>query len=181
MPRIRAGVARLLTRRERERFELILAESTQRVGGYIIGNIVISIIAGFACFVFLLIIGVPYPAALAFWVALTDLIPTVGAILGAVVAGVVAIFTGIPQLIFVIIYFIVYQQVENYLIAPRVMKKAVEMSAAAVIVSLLIGGSLAGLVGALLALPAAAIIKISFKYLYLEEREEAVAAEDAGG
>ena len=181
LPRIRAGIARLLTRKERERFELILEESTQRVGGYIIGNIVISIIAGFACFVFLLIIGVPYPAALAFWVALTDLIPTVGAILGALAAGIVAVFTGIPQLIGVIIYFIVYQQVENYLIAPRVMKKAVEMSAAAVIVSLLIGGSLAGLVGALLALPAAAIIKISFKYLYLEEREEVVAAEDAAG
>ena len=180
LPKIRAGIAKLLTRRERERFELILEESTQRVGGYIVGNIVISIIAGLACFVFLLIIGVPYPAALAFWVALTDLIPTIGAILGALVAGIVAVFTGIPQLIGVIIYFIVYQQVENYLIAPRVMKKAVEMSAAAVIVSLLIGGSLAGLVGALLALPAAAIIKISFKYLYLEEREEIIAAEDAG-
>jgi len=178
LPKIRAGIAKLLTRRERERFELILEESTQRVGGYIVGNIVISIIAGFACFVFLLIIGVPYPAALAFWVALTDLIPTVGAILGALAAGIVAAFTGIPQLIGVIIYFIVYQQVENYLIAPRVMKKAVEMSAAAVIVSLLIGGSLAGLVGALLALPAAAIIKISFKYLYLEEREEAIAAQE---
>jgi predicted PurR-regulated permease PerM len=92
-----------------------------------------------------------------------------------------AVFVGIPQLIGVIIYFIVYQQIENYLIAPRVMKRAVEMSAAAVIVSLLIGGSLAGLVGALLALPAAAIIKIRFKYLYLEEREEEVAAEEAGG
>jgi predicted PurR-regulated permease PerM len=179
LPHIRSGIARLLTRRERERFELILEESTQRVGGYIIGNIVISIIAGFACFVFLLIIGVPYPAALAFWVALTDLIPTFGAILGALAAGTVAAFTGIPQLVGVIIYFIVYQQIENYLIAPRVMKRAVEMSAAAVIVSLLIGGSLAGLVGALLALPAAAIIKITARYLYLEEREEAVAAEEA--
>ena len=180
LPRIRAGIAKMLTRRERERFELILEESTQRVGGYIIGNIVISIIAGVAVFIFLLIIGVPYAAALAFFVALTDLIPTIGAILGALVVGFVAVFVGIPQLIGVIIYFIVYQQVENYLIAPRVMKKAVEMSAAAVIVSLLIGGSLAGLVGALLALPAAAIIKISFKYLYLEEREEEVAAADAG-
>src|SRR5439155_23281562 len=99
MPRIRAGIARLLTRRERERFELILEESTQRVGGYIIGNIVISIIAGVAVFIFLLIIGVPYAAALAFFVALTDLIPTIGAILGALVVGFVAVFVGIPQLI----------------------------------------------------------------------------------
>jgi predicted PurR-regulated permease PerM len=179
LPRIRSGIAKLLTPRERERFELILEESTQRVGGYIIGNIVISIIAGFACFLFLWIIGVPYAAALGFWVALTDLIPTVGAILGALAAGFVAIFVGVPQLIGVIIYFVIYQQVENYLIAPRVMKRAVEMSAAAVIVSLLIGGSLAGLVGALLALPAAAIVKISARYLYFEEREEAIASEEA--
>ena len=109
----------------------------------------------------------------------TNSVPSARAILGALAAGIVAVFTGIPQLVGVIIYFIVYQQVENYLIAPRVMKKAVEMSAAAVIVSLLIGGSLAGLVGALLGLPAAAIIKISFKYLYLEEREEAIAAQEA--
>ena len=179
MPKVRAGIAKLLTRRERERFELILEESTQRVGGYINGNIFISIIAGVACFVFCLIIGIPYAAALAFWVALTDLIPTFGAILGAIAVGIVGVFQGIPQLVGVIIYFIVYQQVENYLIAPRVMKRAVEMSAAAVVVSLLIGGSLAGVVGALLALPAAAIVKITFKYLYLEEREETVAAEDA--
>ncbi|MGZ4121143.1 MAG: AI-2E family transporter [Actinomycetota bacterium] len=181
MPRVRSGVAKLLTRRERERFERILEESTQRVGGYIIGNITISIIAGVLTFVFLLAIGVPYAAALGFWVALTDLIPTVGAILGALVAGFVAIFSGIPQVIGVVLYFIVYQQVENYLIAPRVMKRAVEMSAAAVIVSLLIGGSLAGFIGALLALPAAAIVKITARYLYLEEREGMVAAEDAAG
>jgi len=178
MPRLRAGVSRLLRRQERESFESILEESTQRVGGYIIGNIVISIVAGALAFLALLLIGVPYAAALAFWVALTDLIPTVGATLGAVVCVVVAAFGGVAEILETIVYFIVYQQVENYVIAPRVMKRAIEMSAAAVIVAVLIGGSLAGFLGALLALPAAAVIKIAVNHLFIQERLEAVAADE---
>ncbi len=180
MPRLRNGVAQLLRRDEREHFEAILEESTERVGGYVLGNILISLIAGVVSFVALLVIGVPYAAALAFWVALTDLIPTVGAILGALAAVLVAAFSGVPTLVATAVYFAVYQQVENYVIAPRVMKKAVEMSAAAVIVAVLIGGSLLGFVGALLALPVAAVIKIAVRQLYLRERLEVVRAEDAG-
>jgi predicted PurR-regulated permease PerM len=167
----------LLRREERAHFEAIIEESTQRVGGYIMGNITISLFAGVTSFVALLVIGVPYAAALAFWVALTDLIPTVGAILGALVAVLVAAFAGVPELVATVIYFAIYQQVENYVIAPRVMRKAIEMSAAAVIVAVLIGGSLAGFIGALLALPAAAVIKIVVRQLYIEDRLEVVAAE----
>lgn len=179
MPRIRRASADLLRREDRENFEVILGESTQRVGGYVMGNLTISLIAGVVSFVALLIIGVPYAAALAFWVALTDLIPTVGAILGALAAVVVAAFAGIPTLIATVVFFAVYQQVENYVISPRVMRKAIEMSAATVIVAVLIGGSLLGFVGALLALPVAAVIKIVVRQLYLRERIESVKAEDA--
>jgi len=179
LPRIEAGIARLLKEDARERFQAIIEESTQRVGGYIIGNIVISLFAGALTTLALLVLRVPYAVALGFWVALTDLIPTVGAILGALAAVIVALFAGVPQLIGTIIYFVVYQQVENYVIAPRVMKRAVEMSAAAVIVALLIGGSLAGFIGALLALPAAAIVTITARRLYLTERAQEVAAEEA--
>jgi predicted PurR-regulated permease PerM len=177
LPTLRAGIARLLTPHERSSFESILEESTQRVGGYIMGNLLISLIAGIAAFAALLVIRVPYAAALGFWVALTDLIPTVGAILGALAAVIVAAFAGVPQLVATIVYFIVYQQVENYVISPRVMRKAIEMSAAAVIVAVLIGGSLAGFVGALLALPAAAMIKIAVRQLYIEERLEELSAQ----
>lgn len=179
MPQLRAGVARLLRREEREHFEVIVDRSIQRVGGYIMGNIFISLIAGVTSFVALLVIGVPYAAALAFWVALTDLIPTVGAILGALVCVLVAAFAGTPTLVVTIVYFVIYQQVENYVIAPRVMRSAIEMSAAAVIVAVLIGGALIGFVGALLALPVAAVIKIVVNQLYLEDRIEIVAAEDS--
>ncbi|HVL89448.1 MAG TPA: AI-2E family transporter, partial [Actinomycetota bacterium] len=130
LPKMEIGIARLLRRENREEFSTILEESTSLVGGYMIGNLVVSVIAGGVSFVALLLIGVPYPAALAFWVALTDLIPTVGAILGALAAVLVAAFAGVPELVGTVIFFTIYQQIENYVIAPRVMTRTVEMSAA---------------------------------------------------
>lgn len=179
MPKVELGIARLLRRDDREEFSNILDEATGLVGGYMLGNLVISVIAGAVSFVALVIIGVPYPAALAFWIALADLIPTVGALLGAAAAVLVAVFAGLPQLIATVIFFAIYQQVENYVIAPRVMTRTVEMSAAAVIVAVLVGGTLAGFPGALLALPAAAIIKVVVQRLFLAERLEAVRIADA--
>jgi predicted PurR-regulated permease PerM len=177
MPRIRRGTAMLLRREDRDEFDTILENSTQRVGGYVLGNIAISIVAGVAAFIALLVIGVPYPAALAFWVALTDLVPTIGAILGALAAVLVAAFVGVPELVATAIYFTVYQQVENYVVAPRVMRRAIDMSAATVIVAVLVGGTLAGVVGALLAIPAAAIIKVVLNELYLPRRLDEVGTE----
>jgi predicted PurR-regulated permease PerM len=179
MPGIRRGVAALLERDRREEFEGILEESIQRVGGYVLGQLSLGAIAGVASFIALSLLGIPYPAALAFWVALTDLIPTIGALLGALVGVVVAAFVGVPQLIGTAAFFLVYQQVENYLIGPRVMRRAIDMSAAAVITAVLIGGSLAGFVGALLALPVAAIIKITVRELFVERRLARVREADA--
>ncbi len=179
LPRMRHAIAGLLRRADREHFEAILEESTERVGGYMLGNMAISAIAGVVSFIALTIIGVPYAVALAFWVALADLIPNIGALLGAAVAVLVAAFAGVPTLIATAVFFLIYQQLENYVIAPRVMKRAIEMSAAAVLVAVLIGVSLAGFVGALLALPAAAIVKITVQRLYVGERREAVLAADA--
>ena len=136
------------------------------------GNIAVSIIAGVASFVFLRIFGIPFAAALAIWVAITDLIPTVGATLGALAAVIVAFFSSVADGIATVAYFLVYQQVENYLIVPRVMRKAVDLSPAAVIVSVLIGGSLAGFAGALLALPLAAAAKVVVRDVWLRPRVE---------
>jgi predicted PurR-regulated permease PerM len=172
LPRIEAFSERLFIGRNKARDVAIFEESLQRIGGYVSGNIGISIIAGVAAFVALRVIGVPFAAALAMWVAIADLIPTVGATLGALVAAIVAAFSGIGALIATIVYFIVYQQVENYVIAPRVMAKAVDLSPAAVIVSVLIGGSLAGFAGALLALPLAATAKVLVRELWLRDRIE---------
>ncbi|HJV04089.1 MAG TPA: AI-2E family transporter [Actinomycetota bacterium] len=176
LPRIRVGVARLLRPGgEREEFEAILRRSTQQVGGYVLGQMVVVTIAGTTAFIALSIIGVPFAAALAFFVAILDLIPTVGAVIAAVLASAVAAFQGIPELIATAAFFLVYQQVENYFIQPRVMGRTINMSAAVVIIAVLIGGTLLGPVGAILAIPMAAIVKVVLHELYVEERMEEVA------
>jgi predicted PurR-regulated permease PerM len=170
LPRGERTAEGLLKGEHRQRNVLIFREALERVGGYVSGNIAISIIAGIVSFVFLRIIGVPFAAALAMWVAIADLIPTVGATLGALAAVIVAFFSSIGDGIVTVIFFLVYQQVENYMIVPRVMRKAVDLSPAAVIVSVLIGGSLAGFAGALLALPLAAAAKVVVREYWLAPR-----------
>jgi len=159
----------------------ILNESLERIGGYVSGNLFISVIAGVLAFGAMQIIGVPFAAALAMWVAITDLIPAVGATLGAVVCVIVALFSSLGDGIVTAIYFIVYQQFENYVIQPRVMNKAVDLSAASVIISVLIGGSLAGLAGGLLALPIAAAIKVVIREVWLRGRIASPTASQAAG
>ena len=157
----------------------ILDESIERIGGYVTGNIFISIIAGTLAFFVLEILGVPFAAALAVWVAIADLIPGIGAMLGAVVCVIVALFSSVGDGIAVAVYFVVYQRVENYLILPRVMTKAIDLSAPTVIVTLLVGSSLAGLAGALIALPIVAAAKVVIRELWpavVPSREPASAA-----
>jgi predicted PurR-regulated permease PerM len=180
LPRMRTGVARLLGREDRQEFHAIYDETIRRVGGYVLGNLVVSAVAGITSFIALLIIGVPFAAALAFFVAILDLIPAIGATLGAAVAATVAAFAGLPEFIATVAFFIVYQQVENYVIQPRVMGRTVEVSAGVVILAVLIGGALLGVLGALLAIPTAAIIRIVFRELVLEDRLAEVGAEDRG-
>jgi predicted PurR-regulated permease PerM len=158
---------------ERHRNVRLFREALDRIGGYVSGNIAVSVIAGIVSFVFLRIMGIPFAAALALWVAIADLIPTVGATLGALAAVIVAFFSSPVDGIATIIFFVVYQQVENYVVVPRVMRKAVDLSPAAVIVSVLIGGSLAGFAGALLALPLAAAVKVVIRDVWLGPRIQA--------
>lgn len=160
LSRIREGTLRLIPRTKRERATQLLDPMLEKVGGYVAGNLAISLIAGLLAFIFLALAHVPFPVALALWVAIADLIPLVGATLGAIPSIIVAFVVSIPIGIATIAYFIVYQQAENYLIAPRVMTKAVDLSPAAVLLAALIGASLLGFVGALMAIPAAASIKL---------------------
>jgi predicted PurR-regulated permease PerM len=179
LPRMRAGVAGLLGRQDRQDFREIYDQSVQRVGGYVLGNLVVSVFAGVASFLALMLIGVPFAAALAFVVAVVDLIPAVGATIGAALAATVAAFVGLPQFIATVAFFVVYQQVENYVIQPRVIGRTVDMSAPTVILAVLIGGSLLGIVGALLAIPVAAIVTVLMRELVFEERVERLEAEES--
>lgn len=181
MPAMKRWLVRLLRPHHREDFLHLVGESTDLMANFIVGNLIISVIAGVITWVGLTIIGVPYALALAAWVAITDLIPVLGALLGALGVAAVAFMQSPETLIWALLLLIVYQQVENFVIAPRVMNRAVDLSPATVIIALMVGGSLAGLVGALLALPLAALIKIVIQDYVVQERIDQVRSEVANG
>ncbi|MCG5220964.1 AI-2E family transporter [Streptosporangium sp. KLBMP 9127] len=130
------------------------------IGGYVAGNVLISVIAGVLSYVFLTVAGAKYALALALVVAVTDLIPLVGATIGAVLVSAVGLLQSLPLAIACAVFFLVYQQVENYVIYPRVMKRSVDVAPAVTVIAALFGGALLGIVGALLAIPVAAAISL---------------------
>jgi predicted PurR-regulated permease PerM len=176
-PALKAWVVRLLRPHHREDFLYVLNSSVDLIANYMVGNLVISVIAGVVAFVGLFMLDVRYALALAAWVAFTDIIPGVGALLGAAGVAAVVAFQGGPQVAAALVLLLVYQQVENYLVAPRVMNRAIDLNPATVILALLVGGSLAGLVGALLALPLAAMAKIIVFELLVPGRIESLRKE----
>ncbi len=157
----RAQAVGLLPRDARARYDLLLDRMYKSVGGYVAGNLLVSIIAGVSAFIVLKIFGIPAAAALAFWVAIADLVPLVGATVGAIPAVAVAFFSGWPVGVGVAIYFLLYQQVENHFVQPMVMRRTTSLNPLAVLVAVLVGAQLLGILGALLAIPAASMIKIA--------------------
>ncbi|GAA4052018.1 AI-2E family transporter [Nonomuraea soli] len=162
---------RMVPRSRRDRVQLLGDEVIKRIGGYVAGNLIVSLIAGVVTYIFLVIAGVPYALALALLVAITDLIPLVGAAIGATIVTLVGLFTSLPVGIACLIFFIVYQQVENFWIAPRVMQANVQVPAVVTVAAALIGGALLGLVGALLAIPVAAAILLLMQEVVLPRQE----------
>ena len=157
------GVLKLVPKARRARVTLLLDRVIEKIGTYIAGQVTVAAIAGLTAGIWLTIIRVPYSVALGMFVAFAALIPMVGATLGAIPACAIALFNSVPQGIASIAFFVVYQQLENTLISPRIMTRAVGLSPAAVLLSALIGGSLLGFVGALMAIPTAASVKIIFQ------------------
>jgi predicted PurR-regulated permease PerM len=173
LSRIRKGSLNLVPRSKRERFAELLDPILQKIGGYIAGQIATALIAGVLAFIFLGLAGVPFPVALALWVTIAAIIPLVGATIGAIPAVIVAFFDSTTLGIITLTYFILYQQVENYVIAPRIMTRAVDVSPAAVLLAALLGASLLGFVGALMAIPTAASLKLIHQELILPRTEAA--------
>jgi predicted PurR-regulated permease PerM len=159
---------RLVPRSRRARVILIGDEILGRVGGYVAGAVVVALIAGVTSLVWVSALGIPYPLALALIVTLTDVIPLIGATIGAVLVTAVAFFVSLPVGIATGIFFLVYQQVENYL---RVMSRSVDVNPAAAIVGALIGGTLLGFVGALLAVPATAAIQLILREVLVPRQD----------
>jgi predicted PurR-regulated permease PerM len=170
LPSMRRTATLVMPVGRRERGARVIDQSIEKIGGYVYGNVVTSLICGILALAALLIMGVPFAVPLAMWAGLADLIPAVGSYLGAVPAILVAFFVSPVRGLVTLGYFIGYQQFENYVLVPKVMQNAVNLSPAAVIVSTLIGGSLFGFAGALLALPVAATVKVVIVETWLRDR-----------
>jgi predicted PurR-regulated permease PerM len=167
---LRRTVAALTSPAHRAQVDRVLQRSLEKIGGYVSGNLLTSAVCAVATVVALLALGIDYAVPLGLWAGVADLIPQVGAYLGALPAVVVALEKGPAWGAATLLFFIAYQQFENYILAPRVYKGAIDLSPAAVIVSTLAGGTLAGFAGALLALPVAATIKVILQDVVLANR-----------
>lgn len=152
----------LFPRSRRERVRLLTEEVFDRVGGFMLGNLLTSLVSGVGTYVWLMIFGVPYRLLLALLVALLDLIPMVGSTIAGVVVALVALTRGLPIAIGTAAFYIVYRFLEDYLLNPRVMRHTVRISPGLTIIATLIGGALLGIVGALVAIPTAATVHLIY-------------------
>jgi predicted PurR-regulated permease PerM len=151
----------LLPAKNQPRWRRVGRDIYRTVGGYVTGNLLISLIAGVTSGIMLWIVGVPYAVALGLVVALLDLIPLAGATIAAILVVLVAIAaSGVTAAIIVAAYFLVYQQLENHLLQPLVYGRTLQLSPLAVLVSVLIGAQIAGVLGALAAIPVAGALQV---------------------
>jgi len=160
LPTIKATAYRLVPRTRRARISLLTDEILTRVGGYVAGALAIASLSGVSTFFLLMALDIDYPVALAMLVAITGLVPLIGATIGAIVVTTVAMFTSLQAGIICAVFYLIYQQVENYVLYPKVMQRSVNVSPAATVVAVLVGGSLLGVLGALLAIPMAAAVQL---------------------
>jgi predicted PurR-regulated permease PerM len=164
----RDAFLRMRPPREAEAWRRASDRVANAVASYVGGALFQATIAGITAWLMLVILGIPSPLPLALIIALLDLIPMIGATLGAVVVGVVILFSGsIGDVVIWALFAIAYQQFENYVVQPRIQSKAVSIDPFIVVIAALVGATLLGVVGALLAIPGAATIQISVKE-YLE-------------
>jgi predicted PurR-regulated permease PerM len=150
------------------------------VGGYVTGNLLISLIAGTLTTIVLLATGVPFAVALGLVVAVLDLIPLAGATIAAILIGTVAFLHSIVAGIIVVTFFILYQQVENHLLQPLVYGRTVQLSPLVVLIAVLVGAEIAGILGALGAIPAAGAIQVLLVDYLRARRERAIETPAAG-
>jgi predicted PurR-regulated permease PerM len=150
----------LLPEERQPRWRAIGGEIYRTVGGYVTGNLTISLIAGVVSTLVLLGVGVPYAVALGLVVAILDLIPLAGATIAAVLVTTVAFLDSTQSGIIVLVFFILYQQLENHVLQPIVYGRTVQLSPLAVLIAVLIGAELAGVIGALAAIPVAGAIQV---------------------
>ena len=160
LPAIKTFCSHLVPESRRRRFVLLSDEVLAGVGGYLLGNLFTSLVAGLGTFLWATLLGIPYPILLGLMVLFFDLIPVVGSTIAGVIVSLVALVVSLPVAIATAVFYIAYRFVEDYLLVPRVMRHAVNVSPLLTVLAVIIGGALLGIVGALVAIPVAAGIKL---------------------
>ena len=172
---IKRGLYQLVPASKREKFVDISEQVSSSVGRYVVGQVALALCNGILSFIFLSIIGAAYPALFAFIAFLFSLVPLVGTISGSVVI-VVLQFAFNPEststVIAMAIYYLVYMQVEAYVLSPNIMNRAVKVPGVVVVIAALAGGTLLGILGALVAIPVAASILIIVRQVLIPRQQE---------
>ena len=156
LPRVRALLYRVVPGSRRPRAILLGDEIMGKVGRYVLGNLVISVIAGVLTFAWLTVLGVPYSVLLSLTVALLDIIPVVGSTVAGLAVTAVALTVSLPVALATVGFFVVYRLLEDYVLVPRIIGRAVDIPPLVTVVAVLAGATLLGLVGALVAIPLSA-------------------------
>jgi predicted PurR-regulated permease PerM len=164
----------LLPERHRETAARTAKDAAGAISGYMVGNLLLSLIAGVASFVCLFALGVPSAFVIALWVAFADLIPLVGATLGAIVGVLAAFLQGTTPGIVALVFFVVYQQLENAVLYPTIMSRRVKVNPLVVLLSVLLAVEMFGFIGALLAVPFSGALQVIVKAIRVERRHEAL-------
>jgi predicted PurR-regulated permease PerM len=160
LPRIKLFAYRLAPQSRRPRVILLGDEIFTKVGAYVLGNVATSVIAGIGTFAWMMIFGIPYPVLLGIFVALLDLIPVVGSTIGGIIVTLIALTVSLPVALFTLGFYVAYRLAEDYLLVPRILGRAVKVPAVVSVVAVLVGGALLGIIGALVAIPAAAALRL---------------------
>lgn len=172
LPSVKRAAYSLVPRTRRTRVSILGDEVLGRVGGYVSGQFLVALTAGVMMFIFLEIVGLrEYAVALAIVVMFCDFIPMVGGLIGVVIVALIGFTGGVGIGIACLIYGIIYQQVENYVVAPRIMRRAVDIPGAVTVIAALLGGALLGVVGALLAIPSAAAILLIIREVWVRKAD----------
>jgi predicted PurR-regulated permease PerM len=167
-PNVSAAVLALVPEDRRDQVRRVAADSAKAVSGYVFGNLLISLIAGTTAWITLSILGVPYAAVLGLFVGFADLIPLIGATLGAAPAVAFSLLHSVTAGVSALIFFVIYQQFENHVLQVTIMARTVRVNPLTVLISVLVGVELLGFLGALLAIPAAGVLQVVIRDLYDE-------------
>lgn len=175
-PNLKRAVYQLVPASKRERFIDLGEQITDSVGYYVIGQVSLGVINGILSAIFLSIIGAPFPAVLAVIAFFFSLIPLVGTLTGSTIIVLLCLVPGLggstQTAIIAAIYYLIYMQIEAYVISPRIMNRAVSVPGAVVVIAALAGGALLGLLGALIAIPVAASILIIYRQVVIPRQNE---------